>query len=859
VRDHAGGPDRDVLGRGEAVERARLVDRVSYALAIDLAAGRETYRGRTTIELDRVEPASPLFLDVSGQVTGLRVNGRDVDPDHRGHRLWLPLGSPDGHDTIEVEVHNAFDRTGSGIHRFVDPEDGLEYLYSNLEPFSAHRLFPCFDQPDLKATFALEVTAPRDWSVISATTAVQGADDETDRLRHRFAPTPTISTYVFPLMAGPWERIGAVHAGVPLGVYGRRSMRRDLERSADELFEVTAAGLDHLSALFGRPYPFGKYDQLFVPEFNAGAMENVGAVTFHDSYLFRDPPTWSQRLERAEVVLHELAHMWFGDLVTMRWWDDLWLNETFATYAAYLCLADATRFDDAWRVFNGQMRPAAVRQDQLVTTHPIAADVPDTDGAQANFDAITYEKGAAVIKQLVAALGDDVFRRGVRTYVERHAWGNATLSDFLAALSDAAGGPLDAWARVWLETPSLNTIGVRWTERDGRIDSMELEQRAPDDHPTLRPHATTIGLVGRADDGSGLVTVGIPARISGERAAVPEAVGLPAPLFVFPNHGDHDYALAALDEASVAFALERLPDLHDPMLRQQTWSALWDMVRGGQLPVGAFLDAVERFAPGEADPAMLTAVLDRADTALSRYVPEGAVLDTSGRLFALALDALRTIDDAGRRITWARAAVTFAGREPDLGTLTELLDGEGVIEGFRLDQDMRWGILVKGASRDLAGTRARLDAETRRDPSDRGDRAILRAGASWPDEITKARTWDSLHGDGYGSDYRTRAAMAGFQWRHQRELLEPYRAAFFDQVRAIYRSHDLAFARSYVRWLVPDRWAEPTVAAQVRALVARLDDSEVLLSRQLREVGDDLERAIAVRAVASGADPIPAA
>ena len=284
-------------------------------------------------------------------------------------------------------------------------------------------------------------------------------------------------------------------AGCPLGLYGRRTMRRELERDADELFEITSQGLDHLAALFGRTYPFDKYDQLFVPEFNAGAMENVSAVTFHDTFLFRDPPTWSQRLERAEVVLHELAHMWFGDLVTMRWWDDLWLNETFATYAAYLCLAEATRFDDAWRVFNGQMRPAAIRQDQLITTHPIAAEVDDTDGAQANFDAITYEKGAAVIKQLVAALGDDVFRAGVRTYVERHAWGNATLADFLAALSDAAGEPLDDWAKAWLGTPSLNTIGLHWTEQDGRIATMELEQRAPAAYPTLRPHAMTIGLV----------------------------------------------------------------------------------------------------------------------------------------------------------------------------------------------------------------------------------------------------------------------------------------------------------------------------------------------------------------------------
>jgi aminopeptidase N len=861
VRESAGGPDRDVLRRDEAIERARLVRRVAYTLSIDLAAGSETYRGRTIIELDRVEPDRPLFLDFSGRLTDLRVNGRAVEPDHRGHRLWLPPGSPDGRDRIEVDLHNAFDTTGSGVHRFVDPEDGLEYLYSNFEPFSAHRVFPCFDQPDIKATYTLDVTAPRSWRVISSMPVGQESDAGDDRVRHRFGTTPPFSTYVLALMAGPWERAGSEHAGTPLGLYGRRSMRPELERAADEIFEVTAQGLDHFRGLFGRRYVFDKYDQLFVPEFNAGAMENVAAVTFHDSFLFRDPPTWSQRLERAEVVLHELAHMWFGDLVTMRWWDDLWLNETFATYAAYHALAEATRFEDAWRVFNGQMRPAAVRQDQLVTTHPIAADVGDTDGAQANFDAITYEKGAAVIKQLVAALGEDVFREGVQTYVQRHAWGNADLHDFLAALSHAAGTPLDDWATAWLERASLNTIGVGWTERDGRIESMTLHQRAPEAHPTLRPHATTVGLVQLSDQGTGLVTVGLPARISDARADVPEARGLRAPLFVFPNHGDHDYAIAALDEASVAFALERLPDLDDPMLRQQTWSALWDMVRDGQLRVGDFLAAVERFAPGEGDDAMLTAVLDRADTALNRYVPEQALAETSARLFAVAMDALRSVEEPGNRITWARSAISFANREADIGALTRLVDGESVVDGFRLDQDMRWSVLIKGAAFDLDDAGRRLGAEASRDPSDRGDRAAVRANASWPDPATKVRTWESVHGEGYGSDYRTRAAMAGFLWRHQRDLLAPYRLGFFDRVRDVYRTHDHAFSRSYVRWLVPDRWAEPDVAARVHELVGRLDDSEVLLSRQLREVADDLERAIRVRAVESSATlgPDPAA
>ena len=855
MQEPTSGPARDVLHRDEAVQRARRVRDVSYELQFELAEGQESYTGRATLEFGLDGDPEPLFLEFTGQPLSLSLNGEQLEAEHRGHRLWLPLEGLRSRNHLVLEYRNNFDATGDGFHHFLDPEDGLEYVYTNLEPYSAHRLFPCFDQPDIKGTYRLSVIAPAQWQVISADVHADPVVLRDGRRRHDFATTARFSTYLFSLIAGPYERIGTVHDGIPLAIHGRGSMRRELERAADELFEVTAQGLDYYRELFGQPYPFTKYDQLFVPEFNAGAMENVAAVTLHDSFIFRDPPTYGQRLLRGEVVLHELAHMWFGDLVTMRWWDDLWLNETFATYLSFRCLADATQFSDAWQAFNGQMRPAAYRQDQLVTTHPIAAAVENTDQAIGNFDAITYEKGAAVIKQLVAAIGDDAFRAGLAAYFERHAWSNATLGHFLGALGDAAGRSLDAWSRSWLQSPSLNTIGVRWSaDPAGRIGAMELWQSAPQQHPTLRPHTTFVGLVVEPDGGGPLTVSSIPARIDGASQPVPAAVGRVAPSFVYPNHGDHDYALISLDQASLDFALARLPELPDPLLRQQTWSALWEMVRDARLRGPVFLDAVRRFAPYEQDRGLVQAIVDRATVTLHRYVPSDGIEAESAVLFAMAVDAMKTTPHQDLRLNWARAATAIASRAEDVALLLGLVERTWSIDGFEPDQHMRWDLAVKAAAHDLAGASERLAVEEARDRSDRGQRALIRAQVSRPDTDSKRAAWERIHGDGYGSDYLTRAAINGFQWVHQRDLLLPFRESFFERVESVHARSDYSFAESYVRRLVPDRWAEPDVLERIGMLRDELSGRSSLLRRQLDEVADDLERTIRVRAFASASE-----
>ena len=844
---------RDVLHREEAAQRARRVRDVRYELSFELDAGRQTYSGRAVIGFALDSPDEALFIDFTGRPTSLLVNGSSLLPDHRDHRLHLPAAALEAQNRIIVDYENRYDATGDGFHHFVDPEDGSEYLYSNLEPFSAHRLFPCFDQPDLKATYRLSVVAPRDWQVISAEQVVRNVGTPDGRTRHEFATTPRFSPYLFVLIAGPYERIAGAHDGLSLGVLGRRSMHRELERSVDEILEVTGQGLDHFRELFGQPFPFTKYDQIFVPEFNAGAMENVAAVTFNDGYLFRDPPTYGQRLARGEVVLHELAHMWFGNLVTMSWWDDLWLNETFATYLSYRCLADATRFTDAWQAFNGQLRPAAYRQDQLVTTHPIATDVEHTDQAVGNFDAITYEKGAAVIKQLVATIGDDAFKAGLQTYFARFAWGNASLADFLGALGGAAGRSLDDWAARWLQTPSLNTIGVRWSTSDGEIDEMVLWQTAPDEFPTLRAHRTSVGLVSEGPAGEGLSVTSIPALIDSTEQPVPDAIGRPAPVFVYPNHGDHDYALGSLDDVSVEFALERLPDLPGSLLRQQVWSTLWEMVRDGRLRTTDYLAAVRRFATQESDRSLVQSIVDRAEIALRRFVPEGELAAESAAMTSTAVAALRATQHEDLRLLWARAATAMASRPPDIEGLLDLVDGGWSVDGFEPDQEMRWLLATKAAAHDIEAAQARLDAEEARDRSDRGQRAAIRARVARPDVESKREAWDRINGAGYGSDYLTRAAMMGFQWRHQRELLLPYRASFYERVRDIFETRDHAFAEGYVRWLVPDLWAEPAELERIRTCCSDLSAQDGLLRRRLSEIADDMERDIRVRALVAAA------
>jgi aminopeptidase N len=837
---------RDVLTQAEAAERAGRVRQADYSIVLDLAGGRPDYHGEVRLTFE-VDGEGPLFIDFRGrQITQLLVNGQELAPDWNGFRLTLPADAVTHQMDVFIAYHNDYDTSGDGFHRFVDPEDGAEYVYTNFEPYDAHRLLPCFDQPDIKGHYTFDVTVPASWVVV-ANSPLQSADNASDgRRRHLFERTELFSTYLVALIGGEYVGRQAEHGGLALGLYARRSMERELAEHADEIFEVTGQGLDYYADLFDRPYPFAKYDQIFVPEYNSGAMENVGAVTYNEAYLFRDPPTENQRLDRAEVLLHELAHMWFGNLTTMRWWDDLWLNESFATYISYLTMVEATRFTNAWKVFNADIKRWAYQQDQLVTTHPIAGAASDTDEAFLNFDGITYGKGASVLKQLVQAVGKDGFRDGMRLYFRRHAWSNASLRDFLACLEEASGRPLDEWSRVWLETASVNTLAAEWHAADDRLSSLTLRQSAPADHATLRPHALEIGL-GR-EKGGRLKVEGVPASIDGEAAQVNEVVGRRVPQLVFPNHGDHAYAKVALDERSLVYVRDGLDRIDDELLRQLLWMSLWEMVRDCQLSSLEFLAIARRQLPLEPDLDIVDSVLQRIAVAHARYVPEAHRLEEARATFEAAIESLRSANSADGRIIWARAVIASAASRDDVARLVELRDESDSMGRIDFDQEMRWEIGIKAVAHDLPNALAQLTAEERRDPSDRGRRAILRAEAARPTAEAKADAWRRIHAEGYGSFHFTRAAMQGFWWIHQAELLEPYSQRFFDEVREVFEKRDHPFARAYMLTMYPAYRSEQTVVDRSNELLATLGTGLPTLSRQLAEAADELSRAIRVRA-----------
>ena len=850
-------PARDVLTQDEAEERARRVSHVSYEIHLDLVAGASSYRGDVTIRFERSvvggsggDADGDLFLDHrGGGIERIEVNGETLQHQPGRYRIALAAHALDAHNAVRVVYEHDYDHTGDGLHQFIDPEDGSEYLYTNLEPYSAHRLFPCFDQPDLKATYALTVDAPAEWELVANSEEAEREQLGDGRLRRRFATTEPFSSYLFALIAGPYHVVRDEHRGVPLGFFCRRSLVEHLDE--DELFEVTKQGLDFYADFFDYAYPFGKYDQIFVPEFNAGAMENVGAVTHSERMVFRDPPTENQRLGRAEVLLHEMAHMWFGNLVTMRWWNDLWLNESFATYMAYLSMVEATRFSSAWQAFNSGMKAWAYRQDQLVTTHPIAGQVCDTDETFLNFDGITYGKGASVLKQLVAAVGMDGFREGMRVYFRRHAFGNTTLAKFLDAIGEGAGRDLHGWAELWLETASLNTLAANWEVDDGRLARLAIAQTAPGDYPTLRPHQLDLALVADGD-GDGMAAIEtLSVSVDGAESVVEEAAGRPSPRFVMPNHNDHAFVKVALDERSLNYVSDHLERVADPLLRQLIWQSLWNMVRDQQLRSTDYLPLAAAKVTTEADTELIETILATVTASIARYVPEERRDEQAQRFSEVAWEALQAAPAGDRQIIWARTLIGIAITPPDIERVIRLADGELTVPGLNVDQEMRWGITARAVANGIEGAAERVAVERERDPSDRGDRAAIRAQVAEPSEQVKAAAWDRVHGKGYGSLHLTAAAMGGFHWHVQRELLDRWVWEFFERAPTIFEQRQNEFARAYFGNLFPHYRIEQAVLDRSRALLEELDERLPLLARSLREANDDLERAIRCRAFAA--------
>ncbi|PJM96948.1 aminopeptidase N [Streptomyces sp. CB01373] len=847
------------LSRDEARERAALLSVDGYEVSLDVRSavgedtgdGPRTFRSVTAIRFRCNEPGASSFADLlAPSVTAVSLNGRDLDPSEvfDGSRILLEDLAAD--NELVVDAQCAYSRTGEGLHRFVDPEDGEVYLYTQYEPADSRRVFANFEQPDLKAPFRFEVRAPEDWTVWS-----NGAGERHDQV-WRFAETKPISTYITCVVAGPYHHVtdsyervfeDGTRLEIPLGALCRKGLAKHFD--ADDVFLVTKQGLDFFHDHFDYPYPFGKYDQAFVPEYNLGAMENPGLVTFREEYIFRGKVTQASYEARANVILHEMAHMWFGDLVTMEWWDDLWLKESFADFMGSFSLVGATRFTDGWITFANRRKAWAYRADQLPSTHPVTADIRDLQDAKLNFDGITYAKGASVLKQLVAYVGQDAFLEGARRYFKRHAYGNTRLGDLLAVLEETSGRDMGAWARSWLQTAGVNSLTPQVVlGADGRIEELAVLQEAsviaPADHPELRPHRVAVGLYQRSQVGALERYARAETDVAGARTVVSELAGADAPDLVLVNDDDLTYCKIRFDETSLATLREHLGGLTDPLARALCWSALWNLTRDALLPARDFVGLVLRFAGRETDIGVLQMLHAWAESALVNYAaPQWR--ETGGRALAEgALAELRQAEPGSEhQLAWARFFATAASAPNDLELLKGLLDGAEEIAGLEVDQELRWAFLEPLAAHGVADEKA-LAAELARDDTASGKRHQVRCLAARPSAAVKARAWEQVVDSDALSNALVEATIAGFGQSSQRELLAPYAPRYFEAIERVWTERSIQIGMDVVRGLFPALQDSPETLRAADTWLTAHEGAAPALRRLVLEARDDLARAL---------------
>ncbi|SPM35859.1 aminopeptidase N, partial [Mycobacterium rhizamassiliense] len=807
------------LTRDQAVERAALITVDSYQISLDLTdgasgePGERTFRSTTTVVFDALAGAETAIDLAAETVHSATLNGRDLDVSGYDESIGIALPGLADRNVLVVDAECSYSNTGEGLHRFVDPVDNEVYLYSQFETADAKRMFACFDQPDLKATFDVRVTAPAHWKVISngATVAVENGV-------HTFAITPRMSTYLVALIAGPYahwnDSYSDEHGEIPLGIYCRASLGQHMD--AERLFTQTKQGFGFYHRNFGLPYAFGKYDQLFVPEFNAGAMENAGAVTFLEDYVFRSKVTRASYERRAETVLHEMAHMWFGDLVTMTWWDDLWLNESFATFASVLCQSEATEFTEAWTTFATVEKSWAYRQDQLPSTHPIAADIPDLAAVEVNFDGITYAKGASVLKQLVAYVGLEQFLAGLRDYFRTHAYANATFDDLLAALETASGRDLSNWGQQWLKTTGLNTLRPDFdVDADGKFTRFVVQQSGAEPGAgETRVHRLAIGIYDDDPSASGkLVRVHrTELDVEGPATEVPALVGVSRGKLILVNDDDLTYCSLRLDEQSLQTALTRIADITEPLPRTLVWSAAWEMTREAELRARDFVTLVAGGVHAETEVAVLQRLLLQAQTAVGSYAEpawarEHGWPQFADRMLELARDAQPGSD---HQLAFVNALCSSVLSTRHVATLADLLDRDPAdvgLAGLDVDTDLRWRIVTAlataGAIDGDGPATPFIDAEVQRDPTSAGKRHGAQAAAARPQLEVKIQAWTTVVEDDTLPNIVGRSLIAGIAAPGQGELLKPLAERYFEAIAGVWERRSSEVAQTVVVGLYP--------------------------------------------------------
>jgi aminopeptidase N len=843
------------LTRDEARERADLLSVAAYDVALDLTTGPTTFRTRSTVTFAASVDGASTFIDlIAASVEQITLNGESLDPAMHfdGVRVQLPA-LRSGPNELTIDATGVYMNTGEGLHRFVDPVDNEVYLYTQFEVADCRRMFAVFEQPDLKATYAFTVTAPAHWQVISnEPTPEPLATGMVDGVLHAtwtFAPTPSMSCYITALVAGPYDvvrdEVQTRKGTVPLGILCRKSLSPHLD--ADNIFDCTRRGFAFFENEFDCAYPFTKYDQVFTPEYNMGAMENAGAVTFNEKYVFRGKVTEAIIERRALTILHELAHMWFGNLVTMQWWNDLWLNESFAEWASTTCSTEATQWDTAWTTFNTAEKSWAYHQDQLSSTHPIVAEIRDLEDVEVNFDGITYAKGASVLKQLVAYVGREPFTAGLRQYFSKHAWQNTTLSDLLGQLEQASGRDLQKWSQLWLETAGVNTLRPEITVDDeGIITAAAITQTAVEAFPTLRPHTLAIGSYDV--EGDRLVRVNrIELDIDGERTEVPQLVGQQRPDLLLVNDDDLAYAKIRLDDHSMATLLAHPRRFSSSLPQSIVLGAAWDMTRDAEMSGRDFCDLVLNALPGESDSTLLRVLLSQLSTASHLYVTpehrEEALTSLAARLRELAMSAMPGSD---AQLQLVSAFAGYARSTTDVTWMRALLKGRAALDGLAIDTEMRWTLLTSLAMAGAAGE-SEIEAERQRDNTATGRERAARALAILPTAEAKARAWHQVIEEQGLPNQTVDAIGQGFSRVHDTALLAPYVEKYHAMLTDLWGSRTHAIASSIVVGFYPTMLANLELADASQRWLDANPEATPALRRIVSENRDGLTRTLAAQ------------
>jgi len=843
------------LTQTEAMLRAQIISDVKYQLAVEMDNASETFHGTAQIEFSRKDSPHDLFLDLKNgaKIEKFEMNGKAYTPVFMQHRVILPQAMlAVGANKVVIAYTQSYDHNGRGLNRFVDPEDKRVYFHSQFEAYDAHQMFPCFDQPDIKATMRMTVTAPKAWEVIS-TTRETSKKVSGDNAIWTFAETPKISTYLFSLHAGPFAKWESKAGNIPLRLFARQALKKFVV--AKDWFTPTKAGLKFYGEYFGYPYPFKKYDQIIVPEFTAGAMENVAAITFTERFIHRSAATYKEREGLSSVILHEMAHMWFGDLVTMQWWNGLWLNESFATYMSALSMSRATEFKDSWMSFYSGGKTGAYVEDQLVTTHPIEANIPDTDTAFSNFDSITYGKGASVLKQLSFYLGEDMFRNGLKIYFKNYAYSNSRLEDFLGSLEQASGKDLKTWSKTWLEMAGVDTVSAEYTCDAGKVTGFALKLIGPNGEPTLREHRTQVGLF---QEKNGKIVPLKTANVlyKGERTEVAELNGLECPAMVYPNDQDQDYVKVSIDPRTLETAKTSLSKIASPFTRLMFWPNLYSMVRDMQLMPQDYLKMVVENLPGETDLTIGNAIM-RSLGRVIVFLPQATDAQKQTRL-ALIGDVEKAVwkkIDGKTSADWKKMALEtysdIAESQQAKDNLMSVLEGKIKWKGVVIDADRRWDMIIRLSALGDSRVEPILAHQREVDKSSRGVDNALAADASKPSLEVKNEWITKILSRADMSYDQKRTILRNFLPRQQDDLRASLSDKYYSTLPGLVKTADLEFSDLYAGSMVPATCTQASALRIGNFLTQEAGALPTPVIKILRTSLQEDSRCVAIRAKAS--------